>query len=460
MPIVGAYGYDAPTTPNIDALAEDAVRFERMYVANSPCLPSRAALLSGRYGINNGVATHGKEGQVLRSPRSWNDWLSTWSEDWTKEGRDALAETTGESAEWLTLPEVFFHERIRTAAVSSFPRHPAPWFFYLWHEFYQPQEPDMAGEYMQTPRAEEVADLALDFLDQNVDDDFFLYAQFWEPHLPYNRDEGEVDRFRNGPLPPHPTDEQIATHAEWTPSSAAHMGVTDRDNLGELLANYDAEIRHVDHHVGRLFERLRDAGVYDETMIVVTADHGEEFGEHGLYSQHGSTHDGTQRVPLLVKPPANAEYESGVRDHLVTNIDMAPTLTDYAGLDAPASWQGRSLRPVLETSEADWRDHIVVDHGLMTAQRAIRTDRWKLIRTYNPGLFGEYIPDRQLYDMQADPWEQEDLADDHPEIVAQLEERMAVWAERRVGRYEDALHAVARTGPTHARMEYWEQARN
>lgn len=433
---VGAYGYDAPTTPNVDELAADGVQFDQAYVANSPCMPSRAALVSGRYGIHNGIATHGPTAQTIEDPGQWNDWAGSWK-----------AEVAGAEA-WRRLPEVFYENRIQTGAVSSFPRHPAPWFTSVWHEIVQPQEPPGDGEWFQTPRAESVVDHAIEFLDDHGDDEFFLYVQLWDPHAPFNRTESEVDQFRDGPLPPHPTAEQIRDHREWDAwRSASHMDVADRSDLGDLLAEYDAEIHYADRQIGRLLEHLHANGLYDETLVTVTADHGEEFGEHGLYQEHWSTHDGTQHVPLVVKPPASEPVDQGTRSQLVTNVDLAPTLVDYAGLDAPAQWQGRSLRPLIAGASSDWRDHVVFDHGLYTAQRAVRTDRWKLIRTYHPGMWESVVPEVGLYDMDADPWEQTDVTDDHPEVVSALTERMAVWAEQHRGPAEDSLKKVAREGP-------------
>lgn len=423
---VTAYGYEKPTTPNIAELADDGVIFDRAYVAASPCMPSRAAALTSRYGINNGVVTHGSRGRTLNDPWIWDGW-------------------SGNRSEWWTLPEACFHERIHTGAVSSFPRHPSHWFYHLWHEFYQPQEPTGAGEHFQTPRAETVADLAAAFLDDHGDESFFLYAQFWDPHTPYNRSEENVEQFSGGDLPPYPTEEQIANHRADTWRSAAYEGIDDRSDLADVLAQYDAEIEYVDAQIGRLLDDLRELGIYDDTLIVLTADHGEEFGEHGLYREHWSTHDGTQRVPLIVKPPADTQVDPGRRNHLVTNIDIAPTIASYLDVDSPARWQGRSLRPVIEDSETPGRESLVFEHGLYTAQRAVRTDRWKLVRTYHSGLWD--LPDVQLFDMRADPWEQNDVAANHPAVVEDLEETMAVWAEKHVGREEDALHAVAREEP-------------
>jgi len=436
---VGVYGYDPPTTPNIDALAAEGVHFERAYAANSPCMPSRAALLTGRYGVANGIATHGPPAQTPEWPQTWRDF-------------------DGDAADFWTLPECFFQAGVPAVAVSSFPRHPAPWFYHLWDAFHQPREPEGAGEYFQTPRAEAVVDRALDVLDRH--EACFLYVQLWDPHAPYNRTAEEVARFRDPPLPAHPTVDEIRAHGQrdtWRnpgdPDLASalrhsdHDAVTDRDALGELLAHYDAEVDHADRHVGRLLEGLRERGRYDETLVVLTADHGEAFGEHGLYREHWSTHEPTQRVPLVLKPPASAgaPTEPAGRDHLVTNVDLPPTVLDYAGLDVPDAWQGRSLRAPVEDPDGDWRDRVVVEHGLYTAQRAIRTDRWKLIHTRHSGDWDR--PEWCLYDLQDDPLEQSDVTDEHPDAVERLRSEMADWVDAHVGRGGDPLAEVAADGP-------------
>jgi arylsulfatase A-like enzyme len=430
---VGAYGYAPPTTPNIDAFAEDAVRFDTAYSANSPCIPSRAGTLSGRYGLTNGVETHGRLGMTMNAPESGG-------------------------SPFGTLPELFFDEFVHAAAVASFPRHPAPWFYHVWDEFHHPRE-ESADEGMQSVRAERVADRALDVLDRNAADDLYLQVQFWDPHGQYRRSDEEVEAFRGEtPVPPYPTAGQIAEHLEWGtwryPQDAAiddtvqytdHDGIENREALAECLAHYDAEIRYADHHVGRLLDDLQDRGLYDDSLVVLAADHGEEFGEHGLYREHGNVHDPTQRIPLFVKPPGGAGGRS--RSEVVTNVDIAPTVADYAGLDAPDAWQGRSLCPLVEGEDPEWRDGVVIDHGLYTAQRGYRTERWKLVYTLHAGYWPGVTPEWQLYDMEADPHEQDDIADERPGVVAELRDRMASWVGRFRGRDEDALYEVAREGP-------------
>jgi arylsulfatase A-like enzyme len=425
---LGAYGYDI-ATPHIDAVADDGAVFENAYTANSPSLPSRAALMTGRCGVSSGGVTHGPDAYTISSPHTWDAAGSHRRDYWT-------------------VPELFFKDRMRTGAVASDGRHPAPWLYHVWHEYHQPQEPEGDDELFMTVRGETVADRATAFMDRHRDDEFLLYSQFWDTHAPY-RVPDDIDTVTADeiPLPPYPTAEQITEHGTWDAWRCGGSGVTDRNDLAELLAQYDTAVRYVDRQVGRIVTALKDRGLYDETLLVITADHGEEFGAHGVYQDHWSTYDGTQQVPLIIKPPASASVENGPRDQLVTNVDIGPTLADYAGLDAPRAWQGRSLRPVMAQSNTAWRDHIVLDHGLYTAQRAVRTQDWKLIRTYHPGTWGHALPEMQLFDMTADPWEQDDVSDDNPARVRRLHRQMKRFVDDHVDRDGDPLMAVAADGP-------------
>ena len=430
---IGAYGYEGETTSNIDALAADGVAFERAYCANSPCIPSRAGTITGRYGVNTGVETHGTASQRINRPATMVDWAG---------GPDEALDLD----EWYTLPELFYESDRRSVGIGSFPQHPAPWFYHVWTEYHQPRSPNTDG--FQAIEAEYIIDRALDVLDRDTADETFLYVQLWDPHTPYNRTDEEIERFRDVESHPYPTQADIDRHREWDAwRSASHMDIETRADLDEMLSHYDAEIRHADEQVGRLLDRLKTLDLYEETTIVLSGDHGEEFGEHGLYREHWSTHDGTQHVPLIVKPPGDEPVAHPSRNELVTNVDIAPTIADYAGLDRPTRWQGQSLRSVVNGTADSWRDHIVVDHGLYTAQRAVRTDRWKYIRTSHPGMWKNEIPDEQLFDMDADPWEQDNVAEAHGDVVADLCDVLEEWVDAHADG-ADPLQDVARDGPS------------
>jgi len=447
---VGAYGHPLPTTPTVDRLAERGVTFERAYAASTPCIPSRAGLLTGRYAVHHGVATHGAEALTLHHPDAW-----------AYEERDGV-----DPREWQTLPEACYRAGVPTGAVSTFPRHPAPWFVRTWHRLEQPREPPGDRETFATVRAADAVDRALSVLDDlaeatagalgsRSDGRFLLYLQLWDPHFPYRREP--TARFRGGvDRHPHPTEEAIAAHGERsTPAGPDAVDVRDRSDLDRLLARYDAEIRHADDELRRLVEALERRDLLDPALVVVTGDHGEAFGERGVYRHHWSVHEPTQRVPLVVKPPADEPRAAVDVDAPVTNVDVAPTVLDYLGVERPARWQGRSLRPAIEGDRSP-REAVVLEHGLQTAQRAVVRDDWKLVRTLHPGEWGEHLPETALYDLGADPHERENVADEHPTVVADLTETAAEWV-RSTGaeRLSDPLATVAERGPAGHRFRQW-----
>jgi len=390
--------------------------------------------MTGRYGIDNGVETHGKAAQSLNNPATQVDWAGSPDEQI-------------DTKQWWTLPELFFKNGIPAIGIGSFPQHPAPWFYHVWHEYHQPQSTDPEQDF-QAIEGEHITSQAIDILERVETDNFYLYFQLWDPHVPYNRTEEEIEQFRSVALPPYPTTEDIRDHQEWDAwRSASHMRIDSRADLNEMLSHYDAEIHYADDQVGQVLDRLKSMGLYDEATIVLTGDHGEEFGEHGLYREHWSTYEGTQHVPLIVKPPFKYPAKNGVCSELVTNVDIAPTIADFEELEQPEQWQGRSLCPLIEENIDKWRDYIVIDHGLYTAQRAVRTDRWKYIRTLHPGMWGGKTPEEQLYDLQDDPWEQHDLIEIHRDIADKLAGKLERWVNIHC-RGKDPLKKVAQNGPS------------
>jgi arylsulfatase A-like enzyme len=175
----------------------------------------------------------------------------------------------------------------------------------------------------------------------------------------------------------------------------------------------------------------------EETAIVVSADHGEQFGEWGVYGDHCAAASAVQNVPLVVAWPGVTPADRVCPD-LVLNVDLAPTLCELLGLPVPPGWDGTSLARQLRGEAApDWREHVVYTHGLYCCQRAVRTHRWQLTRTYHPGTFlHEQV---QLHDMAADPYQTANLAPGRPEGV-------------------DPLQQVVETGPwKYVRLDSWLQ---
>ena len=427
---LGAYGQNQDITPEIDSLSQDSFVFKNSYAAGSPSMPSRASMLYGRFPVHHHVETHGTMGQTMNHPYNWS---FSVKKDWEGDLRD-----------WWSLPEALFRNGVETCAVSSASRYPAPWMFNFWSEYHQPEEPDEDVTTFASVKAEEVTEIGLDFLEDSKED-FFLYLQFWDPHVPMQRPEKEVKNFEDMKIPEYPTEEQIKNHQDWeTKNSASEKNIESREDLKDLYARYRAEINYVDSQLGRIFDYLKNEGIYEESLIILTADHGEEFGEHGIYQEHWSTNESIQKVPLIVKPPEN-ESKAGEVDELVSNTDIAGTVLDYHGLEKPGKLQSRSLKPLIEEESFDWREFMVMDHGLHTAQRCIREGRWKMIQTLHPGDWDRKIQEMQLFDLREDPFEQENLALEKPKLVEKLKQKMDLWVQQRKYNSDPLVKVAERT---------------
>ena len=194
------------------------------------------------------------------------------------------------------------------------------------------------------------------------------------------------------------------------------------------LTDYYACITGLDHHVGRIFEALKAAGEWEKTIVIFSGDNGLSMGEHGLFGKQNLYEFGGMHVPLVIAGPG---IPKGRSDALVYLMDLFPTLCDFAGAVTPAGVEGKSLRPVIADPTASVRDVLYTAYG--TGQRAIRDSRWKLIR------YPE-VDRTQLFDLQSDPRELRNLADE-PEQAARVKALMA-RLEQEMKAYEDPVPLV------------------
>lgn len=440
---LGCYGYGRPTSPHIDALAARGWRFDGCYVSDAPCQPSRTAFATGRFGFVNGVVAHG--------------------------GR--RAEPYNTSADRIQAPDPatrhWFHALERagwhTASVSSFAaRHAAWWYLAGLRTWLNPGKDG-------AERADEVVDLALDWIDAHAQaEPWCLHLNLWDPHTPYR---APVDpAVPRGPAPDWLTEERLAAQrASFGPLSAADgMGVwfpdqlaaerpgvpaeiRDLDDAAAWVAAYDDGVRFADAQLGRVLARLDELGVLDDTLVVVTADHGENLGESNLYGDHQTADHPTTRVPWIMAHPSLGAPR--VERGLHYQFDLGATVLQMLGVEPPAAWDARGAWPELQRGDDAGRDALVVSQMAWSCQRAVRWADWLLLRTFHPGL--KDLPPLALYDVVADPHQTRDLAADRPEAVADGLERLEAWTAAQRARNpegEDPMETViAEGGPSLAR---------
>ena len=432
---VGANGYHRNTTPNLDRVAAGGVTFTRAYCANSPCLPARASLFTARFGINNGIVAHHGTGERLR---------------WTHEGH------------WRDPARPFFQHHLwskgmKTVSFSCFhDRHNAWWFTAGWQELHT----------FTRKRGQETADevnaAALPWLTAHArEDNWFLHVHYWDIHTHYRITQEWADRFADDPPPAWPDQAAIDRHQRiYGPKTALDL-FTLRDtsptpvmpdavrtvaDFKKLVDGYDGAIAYADHHAGQLLQALDDAGVLEDTAVIITGDHGDSFGEHGQYTDHGIANEAVHNVPMIVKWPGLPAR--GRREELIYIMDVAPTVCELMGFPVPAGWDARSFAPALRGEEFRGWPYLVYDHGIYTFTRTVRTPDWMLMQVLHPGLY-PYDDPVMLHDMKKDPHQEVNLAAERPEVAGELSRCLADWRQEQVrkGGVPDPLEEMVPVGP-------------
>jgi arylsulfatase A-like enzyme len=261
----------------------------------------------------------------------------------------------------------------------------------------------------KTNRAQFVMDDAVAWLGRRpADKPFFLYVHTIEPHVPYMPPSKYRalydDGLYNGPVQATGT----AKLLEQIKTGAVKLSARDRVRLEAL---YDGEISYHDEHFGRLYDALAAAGLLEDTLIVITSDHGEEFFEHGSVGHGHSMYEELLHVPLIFRLPGAGARERGATCPAdVGLVDVFPTVCELLGVECPEGLEGRSLVPLLAGDGADgWPRAAFSD--FLDGQRVARLGRWKLIVR---GL------STTLFDLQADPRETEDLSAKRPVALAMM----------------------------------------
>jgi len=443
---LGCYGYHRKTSPNLDRIAAEGVRFNNCMVTDAPCLPSRAALHTGRFGIHTGVVNHGGTNADLRI-----------------EGEPRAFRNAPARAHWMTaLKQRGFH----TVSISPFAERHSAWWFY--NGFAEMHNPGKGGN----ERADEVAPIALRWIDQNAKrDNWFLQVNFWDPHTLYRTPVEYGNPFANDPPPNWLTEEMRRAHYEDYGPHSAHeppgwqmpnrlprvpTEIASMADYRRWIDGYDVGIRYMDDFIGQVLDALDKQGVLNDTAILVSSDHGENQGELNVYGDHQTADYITSRVPLLIRWP-------GVKGGHVDNalhyqFDMAATVLELLGAPIPALWDGSSFAKAFRDGREEGRPYLVVSQCAWSCQRAVRFDHWILIRTYHEGL--KNFPPVMLFDLARDPHETTNLADQRPDVTNRGLALLEAWTAEQMATSDhdaDPLWTVMREGgPLHTRWAFFE----
>ena len=422
---LGCYGNPVIQTPNIDRLAENGVRFDRVFTAYPVCAPNRASLATGRYpsihglrynGIflpedeltlmevlrRRGYATYGAgkmhfgpqwrfppDGGPLKDPRP--EWaVSPQPEPW--------------EMPWHGFEQVQLTEDHRVGPYADYlARHG----YDTWadpHSFTYPQHICVRSVYPEEHHQTTwIGDRSIEFLESHArEQPFFLWTSFVHPHHPFNPPAPYDTLYDPAamPLPLWDSSEVAgwpqAYHDKHFRTEGSHEAigmhkVSDAE-WQRVKAFYYGMISLIDKQVGRILETLARREMLDNTIIVFTSDHGEMLGDHHLVFK-GTTYDAVTNVPLIVARPGETAA-GALRTTLANSIDLMPTLLELVDAGIPAGVQGMSLVPALRDPGVQLREATLIENA--GARRSVRTAD-ALLTWHGAGRRGE------LYDLHADP---------------------------------------------------------
>ncbi len=454
---LGCYGYHRHTSPNIDALASGAAIFENVYASDVPCLPSRTALLTGRFGIHNGVVNHG--------------------------GTDADPVIDGADRQfWSSLQVTSFPTRLKragltTVSISSFAqRHSAFHWYAGFDEAYN------VGKYgLET--ADEVHAIASDWLQRRGKlDNWFLHVHMWDPHTPYRAPTAYGNPYQDELLPAWFTEEQRNAH--WSgcgPHSAQECNgfapkpdmlqafprqpqeIPDMDAARAMFDGYDLGVWMADEYVGRLLNQLADQGL-DDVVVILSSDHGEALGELNVYGDHQCADYTTTRIPMIVHWPdkfPNKRFKA-----LHYHLDVFATVLDVLGEKVPSKWDGASFAATLSGEPADvGREYLVVSQGAWACQRGVRFGDWHYLHTRHDAY--HLYPDEMLFNVVNDPHQTDNRIEVEAVAAESARQNLQAWLEENLAtaaRGRDPFdNVLAEGGPFHVRgqlSDYAERLRN
>lgn len=390
---LGMYGYERDTSPNLDAFAANATRYERAYATAPHTNPALSSLLTSRLPDEIGVAG-GNRTLMPASIETLPEWL-----------RQAGIETAAIVSNWA----------LRRPARSQGEVGIAQGFDHYDDEMGE-AEGLREGHFERL--ADATTDAAIAWLGARADSNapFFLWVHYQDPHGPYTPPAEHRGHYqseaRPGLLP------RLGTTQEGYGQIPHYQILDGRRDPNFYRDRYDEEIRFFDQEVGRLLKTLEAAPWFDESLVIFTADHGESLGEHNYWFTHeANLYDEEVRVPLVVRAPESTPLADAGR--LVSHLDLAPTVLDAFGL-APRPARGRSLLT------RDLPDDRIVPHSLHPEGSplrwfAITDERYRLVLPRSGA---------QLFDLANDPGEQRDLAAQQPERVQEMIDRYRAFAAR------------------------------
>ena len=442
---LGCYGYDKPTSPNIDRLAKDGVLFENAFSCINTTDSSLTSIFSGMYPRTHGIIHQGDtitkyeinkflKGDIKLLPEILKengyytiglDWLGRWH----KRGYDYYM---GIKKTRKKIVKMFFSKFINNKFFKN--QH----IYKLMRLVYENRK----SINVEWENAKELTDTGIKLLEKIANNEikmpFFMFIHYWDTHIPYSPPYKYISELGNY-KPLGKTTNEILSEIN-NPARVGYLkGYFKEDiDVSEIVRRYDGAIKYIDAQIGRLLNFLSDYGMLDNTMIIITSDHGESLIEHGIYFDHHGLYDVSIHVPIIIWYPNNLPKNKRVNS-LVQHIDLLPTIDELLNIETGINYDGLNLLPIINDEIDKIRTEIYIEEAYTQRKFAIRTEQYKYIFADNiqnakcrfcNKIHGSL---EELFNLYDDPDEKYNVLHVYDNIYKILRNKLNKWINKTYG---------------------------
>jgi arylsulfatase len=438
---LSCYGYPKQTTPNIDDLAKKGVLFENAFSCTNVTDSSLTSIFSGKYPINHGIVSHGmklQEEQLRKistisffheilKQHGYVTMAVDWLKRWHKRNYDVYYDLYHGQQDPHGIQEKRTTKFKVLKAVADTLR------FFKMNKIYRKGKSTL--KYGR--EATTVSDVAAKLIEQNLNRKFFIFLHYWDTHSMYNPPKSYTEKFyqskeNSGRQSIEEMLNQIQNEGR---RNYLRQHLRNIPSLDYVVAQYNGAIAYADHEVGRIMNLIEDRNISENTLVIVTSDHGESLTEHGIFFDHHGLYDVSIHVPLIMKGPGLRKGKR-IRE-LIQHVDLLPSMLDI--LKIPISdektFDGVSLMPLINGEVNEVHPAIFVEEAYYERKRAVRTTKYKYIKALSKEgamcrcchrIHGGL---EELYDLTKDPQETQNIVKREPEIRNTLKKTLSTWVK-------------------------------
>lgn len=451
---LGCYGYSKPVSPNIDQLAKEGVLFKNAFSCTITTYPSLTSIFSGEYPLTHGVKTiqptvlsrqnieslHTR-GTVflpeLLKSESYTTMAVDWLGRWLKRGYDYYSGVTApKGLKTFRLLKELALEPIRAKPMRRVKAFIDKWNLYntFATKFTASAKFTAKAKTIPIRHAGAMTQKAINLMRRCNGNKFFLFIHYWDTHTPYTPPGPYTEKFLKyeyeDDQPIEKLLKSLTPSGSWFMQKRLPEGI---QSVKEVLARYDGAVAYVDREISKLVKTLEELGISDNTLVIVTSDHGESLTEHEIHFAHHGLYETTTHVPLIFR---YSGFPKTTIESLVQHSDVTPTILDMLGIDSSSlELDGKSALPLIYGKVDKIRNAVLLEEDDVERKRAIRTERYKYItalskedamcrecRRVHGGV-------EELYDLKVDSEENHSLIEEKESEAKILKQELSDWVQ-------------------------------